>query len=44
MRPAIESALLACPQHMGDWLKVNLKALSVAQQVNRIASLFLTTR
>jgi hypothetical protein len=44
MRPAIESALLACPQHMGDWLKVNLKALSAAQQVNRIASLFLTTR
>jgi hypothetical protein len=35
---------LACPQHMSDWLKVNLKALSAAQQVNRIASLFLTSR
>jgi hypothetical protein len=44
MRPAIESALLAYPQHMSDWLKVNLKALSAAQQLNRIASLFLTSR
>jgi hypothetical protein len=44
MRLAIESALLACPQHMSDWLKVNLKARTAAQQVNRIASLFLTSR
>jgi hypothetical protein len=44
MRLAIESALLACPQHMSDWPKVNLKALTAAQQVNRIASLFLTSR
>jgi hypothetical protein len=29
---------------MVDWLKVNLKALLAAQQVNRIASLFLTSR
>jgi len=29
---------------MIDWLKVNLKALSAARQVNRIASLFLTSR
>jgi hypothetical protein len=44
MRQAIESALLACPQHKIDWLKVNLKASSAAQQVNRIASLFPTSR
>jgi len=43
-RPAIESTLFGCPQHMSDWLKVNLKALPAAQQVNRIASLFLTSR
>jgi len=44
MRPAIESALLECPQHMSDWPKVNLKASSAVQQINRIASLFLTSR
>jgi hypothetical protein len=44
MRLAIESALLACPEHRIDWRNVNLKALSAAQQANRIASLFLTSR
>jgi hypothetical protein len=44
MRQAIESALLACPQHKIDWRNVNLKAQSAAQQVNRIASLFPTSR
>jgi hypothetical protein len=29
---------------MIDWLNVNLKAASAAQQVSRIASLFLTSR
>jgi hypothetical protein len=42
-RSAVES-LFGCPQHMIDWLKVNLKAASAAQQVSRIASLFLTSR
>jgi hypothetical protein len=44
MRQAIESALLACPQHRIDWRNVNLKAPTAAQQVNRIASLFLTSQ
>jgi len=33
MRQAIESALLAWPQDRVDWLKVNLRAPSAAQQV-----------
>ncbi len=44
MRLAVESAQLACLQHMSDWRNVNLKAPPAAQQVNRIASLFLTSR
>jgi hypothetical protein len=43
-RSTVESTLFGCPQHMIDWRNVNLKALSAAQQVNRIASLFLTSR
>jgi hypothetical protein len=43
-RSTVESTLFGCSQHMIDWRNVNLKALSAAQQVNRIASLFLTSR